>query len=239
MRQRARIRAHVAYRRQRRSGSGGWRLWGQRPAGWLRGGQSRERVRRRQPRGPTGRENGRLAEALLHAGLGAGAVVVAVGVGRGVVAVIGTVRFGGCHHRHGGVVVGHRVAHVCRCAHVLRRGRMHHRRRRAEGQYRQGDSDQDGQCSAGESHGQTSKLRLQHGVCVVYVKLHRGNWAPQRQNGNGGEGRKSGRFSAIGLLFGAFAAWGGRTRIHRSKRTQQSPRLGFSRAPQLAANQRT
>jgi hypothetical protein len=55
------------------------------------------------------------------------------------------------------MVVRHGMTLMRRCRDGLCRGRMHARRRSAEGQKRHGNSDQDGQRSAGNSHGQTSK----------------------------------------------------------------------------------
>jgi len=211
-------------RLRRRSGSGGWRLRGQRPAGRLLGGQSRERMHKRLPGAPLGRHHGRLPEALLQAGLRAGALVVAaLGVGCLAVAVAGAVLVGGGGHLHGTVVVMHGVALMRRSADGLRRRRMRPCCRRADGQKRHGNSDQDGQRSTGWSHGQTSKRQAQHGASAVYVKLHRGNWALQRRKCNWAACVRPERLPATYRASGALAEWVDRGPTQRSRRRSSRP----------------
>ncbi len=62
---------------KRRSGSGRGKLRGGRPSGRPLGGPRRDPERQCDPHGAGGRHHGHLAEALLQAGLGAGALVVA------------------------------------------------------------------------------------------------------------------------------------------------------------------
>lgn len=225
----ARSRVTGSRRRERRSGSGrGWlrrarpsgRPFGRRHLGERPGGRGVQGARRRHHR--------KLPEALLLAGVAAGALVgaAALGLGRLVVAVAGAVR---CRRLHGGMVVGHRVAPVCRTSCLLRNWRMHPRRRGAGRHTRQGDSDKDGERSAGQSHG----TNLQ--TAALTCDFRRLRQVTMRKMGHFSGRMEAGHFSVICRPLGALPAWVGRAPTHRSRRRSSRP-AWVSTGPRSAGN---